>query len=141
MTHAKHGQVFPVIVGWGDAKDWLSNLLHLSHGMLHVHIGMTVFLLSSLVFRKPIGSWVPLLIVIGLELLNETSDFLRYQMAGWPWKPGPTIADFFATWLWPVVLTLIFRHHLRATVTVAEPPLEEVARHPETLASVATPVP
>ena len=115
-------ETFAAVVRWGDVKDWLSDSLHLSHGILHVHVGMAVFLLGAVLLRRPVGTWTPLLIVVVLELLNEAVDFARYQMSGWPWRPGPTIADLVATWLWPIVLTLVFRHALRRAAVVEPAP-------------------
>lgn len=128
MPGARDTETYAAVVRWGDVKDWLSTSLHLSHAMLHVHIGMAVFVLSGLALRKPIGSWAPLLIVVALETMNELVDFARYHLSGWPWTPGPTVADLVATWLWPVMLTLIFRRRSRRGDATVEPPSEDGSR-------------
>lgn len=121
MPGARDTETFAAVVRWGDVKEWLSESLHLSHAMLHVHIGMAVFLLSASLLRRPVGTWAPLMVVVVLELMNELSDFMRYHLSGWPWTPGPTVADLVATWLWPVVLTLFFRYRRARGGEAVEP--------------------
>lgn len=113
------------VLDWTATKDWLSGTLHLSHDMLHVHVGMAIFVLASLVLRRPIGLLPPLLLLLGLETLNELSDFMRYRIGGWPWTPWPTVADYIDTLLWPAVLTLLFRaDRLRRAAPPPAPPDE-----------------
>lgn len=101
--------VKPIVIDYGGAKNWISDELHISHAVLHIHLGLTIFLASSLLLRRRIGTWPPLLIVLALETANELFDFARYKVSDWPWKPTGTIEDVVNTMLWPVILTLLFR--------------------------------
>lgn len=94
---------------WGSLKDALSDLLHVSHTVLHIHVGLLVLVLACAVLRRPLGGMLPLLIVTLLELANEGVDFACYQLAGWPWTPNNTIDDIAATLAWPLILTLSAR--------------------------------
>lgn len=100
---------------WEAAKLDLSDTLHLSRDLLHVHVGLAVYALGCLLLREPIGSRRPVLIVLALELVNELVDFIRFQVGGWPWTPADTVADIVNTLLWPVALTLLARRRLAQT--------------------------
>ncbi|MEG3087699.1 hypothetical protein [Sphingomonas sp. PB4P5] len=104
--------MFTYIVDWGVMKDWLAHGLHVSHAELHIHFGLLAFLLLALTIgrRRP---WAPLLLVAGLEGVNELIDFARYALSGWPWTPGPTIEDIVNTLLWPAILTIMLALHRR----------------------------
>ena len=94
---------------WEGAKTALSDGLGLSRDMLHVHGGLALFMALILLLRRPRGSVLPLLLVLGVEIANEAMDFARYHLSGWPWRPGPTLRDVFDTLLWPTLLTLAAR--------------------------------
>ena len=76
MSHG-HGW-FDMVLDWEAAKNWLSSEFHVSHAVLHIHLGLAIYLLTSLVLRRPLGSLLPWLVVAALELANETSDFVFF---------------------------------------------------------------
>lgn len=115
MSHG-HGW-FDMVLDWEAIKNWISAELHVSHAVLHIHLGLALFLLSSWLFRRSPGSLLPWLFVVALELANEISDFLRYYVSGWPWTATNTIEDIVNTLFWPTVLLIIFR---RRTAAVPE---------------------
>lgn len=59
--------------------------------------------------RLPLGVWIPLLIVLALELVNEGLDFTRYHIDGYPWGPGPMVVDIALTMLPPLAIVLAAR--------------------------------
>ena len=97
------------LIQWGSFKAHMDRGLEISQAMLHIHIGLALFLLAARLIGGTPGRLAPLLLVTALELANEVLDFARYQASGWPWKPWGTIGDILNTLFWPVVLTLIFR--------------------------------
>jgi hypothetical protein len=101
--------MFDMVLDWEALKEWLSKELHVSHAVLHIHIGLLVFLVMGRVLRKPMSSPLPLLVVAMLELANEAMDFTRYYVSHWPWTPGNTIEDIVNTLLWPTILLLLAR--------------------------------
>ena len=98
-----------IVESWEIFKDWLSAAVHLSHFQLHVTLGLALTVLIGRLLRKPLGSFLPLLIVLVLELANELSDFLRYHLANWPWTPRETLIDIAITMLPPLALVLAAR--------------------------------
>ncbi|RMB25710.1 hypothetical protein C8J47_3658 [Sphingomonas sp. PP-F2F-G114-C0414] len=58
---------------------------------------------------RPLGSWLPLILVLGLELANEAFDFIRYRIDRYPWGPGPMLVDIALTMLPPLVIVLAAR--------------------------------
>ena len=121
MSHG-HGW-FDMVLDWEATKDWLSSELHVSHAVLHIHLGLVIYLLSSLLLRRPLSSLLPWLTVVLLELANETSDFVRYYVSGWPWTPTNTIEDIVNTLFWPTILVVLF-HRQRIAVSAGIAPTE-----------------
>ncbi len=97
------------IKDYGTLKLLLGDRIGMSHAELHIHAGLLVLLAACLILRRPLGSMMPLQIVILLEVANEAVDSARYQMSSWPWTPWNSVADLIDTLLWPVVLTLLAR--------------------------------
>lgn len=108
-----------VLLSWETTKDWLSASTGLTHHDFHLVLGVLLTLAITRMLRLPIGAMLPLLMVFGLELINETFDFFRYRMDAWPWEPWPTLVDIFLTMFPPLVITLAARwnslgfHHFR----------------------------
>lgn len=101
--------MFSIVLGWEAFKDWLSDTVHLTHHDLHLILGVGLTLGFGWILRRPLGSWLPLWIVLALELLNETSDFLRYYFDHWPWTPKETLIDIAITILPPLTIVLAAR--------------------------------
>lgn len=101
--------MFSIVLGWEAFKDWLSATVHLTHHDLHLILGLGLMLGFGAILRRPLGSWLPVLIVLGLELLNETSDFARYYFSGWPWTPRETLVDIAITMLPGLAIVLAAR--------------------------------
>jgi hypothetical protein len=94
------------------AKLVLVSVLGLSKDALHVHTGLAVFLLAALVFRKPLGSPLPLALVFLAALAGEALD-LRDDVTSlgyWRWRSS--LGDIANTVFWPVVLWLLARLHV-----------------------------
>ena len=71
----------------------------------HTYAGLAVWLTAGLIFRRPLRSALPLVVVIGVEIANECID--RVAHGSWMWRD--TLGDAAATWFWPIVLTAALR--------------------------------
>jgi hypothetical protein len=114
---------FDMVLDWEAAKNWLSAEFHVSHAVLHIHLGLAIYLLTCLLLRRPLGSVLPWLVVVALELTNEASDFARYYVSAWPWTATNTIEDIINTLFWPTVLLVLF-HRERAFASIRIAPTE-----------------
>jgi hypothetical protein len=97
------------VLEWEAFKEWLTASTGLTHHDYHLLLGIALTLGLTWLLRRPLGSWLPLLIVLALELVNELSDFTRYYVAGWPWEPGPTLVDIALTMVAPLVVVAAAR--------------------------------
>ena len=93
------------VSAYDAAKPRLAELLGASEALLHVHVGLLIFVLAALVTRRHMASPWPLAVVFALALINELIDYL-----------GPTpsaylssVGDVINTVFWPTVLFLIAR--------------------------------
>jgi hypothetical protein len=74
--------------------------------MVHVHVGMAIYLLSQLALRTRRASLNALTVVFALEAANETMD--RLYSGSWNWPD--TLSDFAATMFWPLMIVIIGRY-------------------------------
>src|SRR5690349_19817230 len=82
----------------------------MSENLLHLHAGLAIFVLTALLLRKRMRSWIPLTVVVTLALLNEFIDY----WAGLRWDLASSAIDLLNTILWPSVLFLLARRPGRA---------------------------
>jgi len=73
--------------------------------LLHVHVGLAIFVLVSLVLKKKFRSPVPLGFVIFFALLNELIDWMHEL----PADKLQSVWDIANTVLWPAVLFILAR--------------------------------
>ncbi|WP_159754199.1 hypothetical protein [Sphingomonas sp. 8AM] len=87
-----------------------------SAALLHVHVGMAIYLATLMVVRQRRGGVVALQVVFAAELGNELMDWLA---ASPQWSWSDTISDVVLTLMWPAGITAINawrRHRWRKTV-------------------------
>lgn len=92
-------------------KTALSETLHLSKDALHIHIGILIYLVAAGLTRRSLGSWIPWLILLLLEGINEALDLVnefRYGTVS-PRSFLPGIKDAFNTMLWPTLMLISVR--------------------------------
>ena len=93
-----------MILRYSQMKNDLGELTGMSEDLIHVHVGLAIFVLTALVLRRRMRSPIPLSVVATLALLNEVLDH------GSPgWDPGSSLLDFLNTLVWPLVLFLLAR--------------------------------
>lgn len=92
-------------MNWYEIKGYVSDITGISMDVLHVHVGLILFLIFWRMHRRtpPI---LPYLGLLGLELVNETLD--QYQWYQWTesFKWTESLGDLFNTMAWPSVLLL-----------------------------------
>jgi hypothetical protein len=94
---------------WYQIKDPLVRFLGLSHDAAHVHFGLAVFLVITLLLRKMTAApLIALAVVLGLELANEIAD--AFDWVNWTGQVNlpETAKDIASTMLWPVIATAIW---------------------------------
>lgn len=101
--------MFSIVLDWEDFKVWLSASTGLTHHDFHLLLGVLLTLGIGWLLRRPLGAWLPLGIVLMLELVNEVFDFVRYYVAGYPWGPGPMLVDIALTIVPPLAIVLAAR--------------------------------
>lgn len=90
---------------WYQVKLFAQHASGISMDALHVIIGVALQLAIALVFRSSVARPLPLLAVLGLEVINEMSDF---RVERWP-NPGMQFGESAKDVLLTIVLpTLIF---------------------------------
>ena len=87
-----------------------------SADLLHVHVGMAIYLATLMVIRNRRGGMIALQMVLAAELGNEVMDWLAASPR-WTW--ADTINDFVLTLLWPTAFTAVVawrRHRWRRSI-------------------------
>ena len=82
-----------IVLAWEDFKDRLSATVHLSHWDLHVILGVALFLVFGRLLRRPLTSFLPVLLVALLEFGNELLDALRAYFGNWYWNWPDTLVE------------------------------------------------
>lgn len=88
-------------------KTELTELLLLSRDALHIHVGLGIYVLAMLVFRRGPTSPVPWLVVLAFELANEVFDAVHGQH--FDLNITGAVRDVCNTMLWPTVALLMAR--------------------------------
>jgi predicted esterase len=91
------------------AKLFLVATLGLSKDALHVHVGLGVFLLAALIFRRPLSSPIPVAAVILAALGGETIDMWDDVRSLGYWRWQVSLGDVVNTIFWPLVLWALSR--------------------------------
>ena len=84
---------------------WIVSLCPQPDKFAHTYAGLTIWLLTGLLTRRPLSSLRTLVPVICLELANEMVD--RVAHGSWQWPD--TLRDMAATWFWPFILCFCMR--------------------------------
>lgn len=87
-----------------DAKEWLHLQTGWSPAMLHVHLGLAIWLIAALLMRRPLRDWRPLAVLAILQALNELGDRLFFGV----WR-ADTLWDVLTTLFWPAAIMLVAR--------------------------------
>lgn len=83
-------------------KDAIRQDTGLANTLLHIHCGLLVLLVARVISGRSLGSFVPFLAVLVLELANEMIDYINHGSWRWP----DTLGDVINTLFWPLILSL-----------------------------------
>lgn len=92
-------------------KTALADMLHMSKDALHIHLGLGLFLIVAALTRRSPGSWLPWMVLLAFELVNEGFD-LAHDVAYGVLRPMSLLAafkDILNTMLWPSALMIAVR--------------------------------
>jgi hypothetical protein len=90
-------------------KIQLSELLGISKDALHIHLGLSIYLIVMLVFRRQLTSWVPWLALLAFEIVNEVMDIFHVHEGVMAFELGDSPKDILNTMFWPTVVLLTAR--------------------------------
>ncbi len=97
-------------VDWQEVKFFARHATGFSMDALHVIAGVMLHFLLAMLLRSSVARPLPLLLVLGFELLNEANDF-RVEI--WPdlsSQFGEAAKDILMTMLLPTLIFLIARY-------------------------------
>ncbi len=83
--------------------DWIVRESGQTDKFVHIQAGLIIWSLAALVAGRRLGTPVPLIVVGLAEVGNEIMD--RLYLGSWNWPD--TIRDAAATWIWPLLLSLV----------------------------------
>ncbi|UIJ73326.1 hypothetical protein [Aurantimonas sp. HBX-1] len=93
---------------WETLKTSLVTFADLSKDALHVHFGLLILFASNRLLKKPLGHWLPLMIVLLLELCNEFLDLFGWS-AHQDYRWIASLRDVLNTMLWPTIIVVAAR--------------------------------
>lgn len=90
---------------YSAAKRALGEQLGVSDDLLHLHVGLAIFVITALLLRRRMRSVWPLAAVAAFTLVNEIVDYAVND----PWSGTRSVLDVANTMFWPAVLFLLAR--------------------------------
>lgn len=81
----------------------------LSKDALHIYVGLTVYLVTTLAFRKHVRAFLPLLVVVFIACIGEVLDMRDDINSLGYWRWSASLHDVVNTSFWPFVLYLFLR--------------------------------
>ncbi len=92
-----------------SSKLWLVATLGLPKDALHIYVGLILFLGAAALFRRPLRSPLPILVVILAALAGELWDIIDTRNAGQSIHWARNWHDVWNTSFWPLALYLLAR--------------------------------
>lgn len=97
---------------YSQTKTAVGDYLGASEALLHLHAGLLIFFLSSLLFRRQMRSVVPIGLVYAFAIGNELIDVLTPNYVV---NAVGAAVDILNTVVWPTLLFLLARRRLLRT--------------------------
>lgn len=92
-----------------DAKLWLGANLGLAKDALHIYIALLLFFGSATIFRWPLRSWKPWLVVAVATIVGEAWDLYDSIAYDTPIRLAANAKDILNTLFWPTALMMLAR--------------------------------
>lgn len=96
------------VIDWTQGKIALSMWTNVAADALHVIGGLTVMLAAAILLRRPPWHWLPWLVVLIVEGINEAYDLLQTHDPSDEGNIPASLHDLWLTMLWPTVILLVF---------------------------------
>ena len=97
------------MISWHQVKLFVEHSVAISHGTLHVILGVFIWLALALFMRRPITSWYPWLWLFVIILWNETVDLWIEQWPDPGQQYGEGFKDLMLTMLVPTIIMFAAR--------------------------------
>lgn len=97
-------------VMYAELKQSLEAAVGATDDLLHLHAGLLILVVATVLFGRGVGSRLPIAMVYMLAIANELIDALGSSPEASGWEPALDIAN---TVLWPTLLFLLARRHRR----------------------------
>lgn len=82
----------------------------LSRDALHIYTGLITMFTAALILRRPLGTIVPLVMVMLVGALGETIDLYDDIAFRGYWRWNASLHDFLNTMFWPTIIFLLARY-------------------------------
>lgn len=92
-----------------QAKFFIVDHAHLAKDALHIYVALILFLGSAALFRWPLKSWRPWLVVLAAALAGEAWDLRDSLVYHTRIELGGNLKDVLNTLFWPTILMLLAR--------------------------------
>jgi hypothetical protein len=92
-----------------SVKYWLVQHVGLAKDALHVYVALALFFGAALLFRWPLRSWKPWLVVLAAALAGEAWDLRDSRAYRDPIDLGANLKDVVNTLFWPSVILILAR--------------------------------
>ena len=100
----KNKDISPLTEFVQDAKDIFIGLLGISRDAAHVHIGLLIFFVSVILWRKGRIDEQSLFPVLAIALLGEIIDIIDYLVTQGDVYWSNSLEDIVQSMLWPVLI-------------------------------------
>ncbi len=88
-------------------KEWIAPASAEGRTLIHIHVGLFVFLTGAAFSRRRLRAWPVLLVLLALQLANEVAD-LAFKWPDIPrWLWADSFYDTLNTMIWPTLLFLL----------------------------------
>jgi hypothetical protein len=92
-----------------ELKTQIVLLTGVSRDALHTQLGLLIFFLIAIIFRKRAGTLIPVVGVAAAALLVEVFDRARDLSRYGVWDTNASLHDVINTVFWPLVLFVMVR--------------------------------
>lgn len=96
-------------ITYSETKRAIGDYFAASEALLHLHAGLLIFFLGSLLFRRRMRSWVPIGLVYLFAFANELADLFTPDKHFGLFAPLVDVAN---TVFWPSLLFLLARRRI-----------------------------
>lgn len=103
-VHGVWDAVVAIMTSWHQGKLFIEHSVSITHESLHVIVGVLLWLVLALLFRRPVTSWKPWLWLLAAILWNETVDLWTEQWPDPGQQYGESAKDVILTMLLPTIL-------------------------------------